>query len=206
MRMALSLMVLMLLTALLAGCATSATSDPLPPTSTAVTDAAPVAWVGELADEMADGKRNTYYAIEEGSGVMFTLPQGFTKYHENRWFTRAVSPAGVCIKVTRQANVKDGTLDYWATLIQRTLATTRGLAMQPARALTLDDGGSAMLLDGTKQCNGESKGYLVAYTITPRHVYLFEAWGPQAPFAAAMPALETSAKSIKVSWMADVLF
>jgi len=42
--------------------------------------------------------------------------------------------------------------------------------------------------------------------VTPRHVYLFEAWGLQAPFAAAMPALETSAKSIKVSWMADVLF
>jgi hypothetical protein len=134
------------------------------------------------------------------------LPQGFTKYHESRWFTRAVSPAGVCIKITRQDNTKGGTLDYWATLMQRTLTTTHGLAMQPARTLALDDGGSAILLDGTTQCNGESKGYLVAYTVTPRHVYLFEAWGLQAPFAAAMPALETSAKSIKVSWMADVLF
>ena len=200
-----ALPLLLLLSALLAGCATTANPDPMTPTSTAGAAAAPVAWVNELADELTHGTRATNYAIEEGNGVVCTLPQGFTKYHESRWLTRAVSIDSVCIKVTRQENVKGGTLDYWAALIQRTLETTRGLSMTPPRALVLDDGKPAMQLNGVKQIRGENTGYLVAFTVTPRHVYLFEAWGPQAPLVAAMPALETAVKSIKVSWMADVL-
>jgi len=203
------LILLLQLAVLLAGCATSANSNATlanAPAQSILPPPAPPDWVTKLTDELAHGKVNTFDTLDEGSGVKFTLPQGFTKYHESRWFTRAVSAASVCIKVTRQDNVKDGTLDYWTALIQRTLATTHGLAIQPPRALVLDDGKSATLLEGVKQSNGVPMGYLVAYTITPRHVYLYEAWGPHAAFAAALPALETSVKSMQVSWMADVLF
>ncbi len=166
----------------------------------------PFAWVAELAGDMSRGNRPATTLVADGTGVDFVIPDGFAKYYERAWLTQAVSADGVYLKVTRQDNVKGATLEYWATVIKRTLESTRGLAMRPPRSLILDDDEPAMLLDGVKQFSGLTMGYLVAITATKRHVYIFEAWGPQASYDADMPALETSIRSMDVGWFADVLF
>ncbi|MCX7002204.1 MAG: DUF4349 domain-containing protein, partial [bacterium] len=171
----------------------------------AVQPLVPFAWVAELGGDMSQGDRHATTSVDEGTGVDFVMPNGFAKYYEHEWLTRAVSADGVYLTVTRHDNVKGATLGYWATVIKRSLEATRGLAMRPARAVTLDNDEPAMWLDGVKQFSGMIMGYLVAFTATERHVYVFEAWGPQASFAAAMPALETSFKSCTHSWWSDWL-
>jgi hypothetical protein len=167
---------------------------------------APLAWAGDAGEEVASTAPQPAPRVDEGTGVKCSLPAGFTTYYEYDWRTRAVSPAGVHIKLVRRANVKDATLNDWAMAIKRTLETARGMAVQPPRALTLASGEPAMIINATAQRDGKPFGYLAGFTTTSRHVYLFEAWGPQDAFNAALPALEQSVKSIRISWLADVMF
>lgn len=167
---------------------------------------APLAWAGDVGEEVASTAPQPAPRVDEGSGVKCTLPAGFATYYEYDWRTRAVSPAGVHIKVVRRANVEDATLNDCTMAIRRTLETARGMAVQPPRAVTLDSGEPAMIMNATAQCDGQPFGYLAGFTTTSRHVYLFEAWGPRDAFNAAQPALEQAVKSMRISWLADVMF
>ena len=160
----------------------------------------PFQWVRDLGNGLVAGvaepqpDTSTWFR----RAARFDLPKSYVRYFERDEVTEAMSADGVLIKVQRQDNYHGGDADFWTRLCRRALVENRAVSItaEPASA-----NAATRLLVGVKDVSGKPSGYLLGMYITDKHVYTFEAWGPQASFDRDLAALKDSFATLeKGAW------
>jgi hypothetical protein len=128
---------------------------------------------------------------------LFALPQGYLRYYEDENRTSAMSAEGVIIDVHRQKNYEGGDGGFWASLVRRVLVEQKVFNIKEQVNVRLKRGSDAVLLIGSKQIGSKQFGYLAALAAGKKHVYVFEAWGPQEEFAKDRDKLEKAIESMR---------
>jgi hypothetical protein len=178
-------------------------NSPLPQEQ--VAQAMPFMWVQGLGADMARGGMAYPDVPAWRDCVKFMLPEGFIKFYERDYVTRAMSADGVMLLLQRHENYQNGTLDFWPALIRRALTEQKSIAVKGDEAMALANGTPAQLLTGSKQIGNQKYGYLVAVVVGKnsflgkRHVYTFEAWGPEAAFAAQQEKIVEAIKTLEIA-------
>jgi len=155
----------------------------------------PFEWIARLGDGLVAG------AVEGrprkpsllANGPTFRPPDGFLRYYSSKELVEAMDAEGLRIKVQRHKNFDEGALAFWKSLARRALVETRALAVAEERELAPD----RALLRGTREVGGKPHGYLLVILRQKRHLFTFEAWGPEQRFDALRAALETSAGTLE---------
>lgn len=140
----------------------------------------PVSWVRDLGNVFTQRARVDVVAPRRlGDGVEIDLPDGFIKYAQHNYVTRAVDANGVQIRVRRHKNFDGGSTKFWQQLIQRSLTEHTGLKLDPAIRMLFERGKPGQLIKGHKVMAGENLSYLIAFGIPSDedYVYTIEAWG-----------------------------
>lgn len=158
----------------------------------------PFYWVHNLGSEMSQPVDTRTYESSYFSRSMFTVPNGYIKYYEDKIRNRAMSAEGVIIHVHKEKNYKGGTIEFWSSLVRRVLVEQKVVHIDKQTELKLNKKNEAVLFKGSKQIGTKQFGYLVAIAATKRNVYLFEAWGPKQEFDKDVGKLETAAKSMQL--------
>jgi hypothetical protein len=158
----------------------------------------PFPWVRELGTEFIGGAQPA--SIDErwfSSKIRFAMPRSFVKYQQHAHITRALSANGVLLKVTKQQNYEGGDLDFWSTLVRRTLVETRAIAVTGEQALMAAGGTAGQLYVGQKTIGKQSHSYLVGIFSVSRSVYVYEAWGPAAAVEEVKDDIIASMQSLR---------
>lgn len=158
----------------------------------------PFPWVRELAAEFVGGTRPA--SIDQGwfkKGIRFDLPDGFVKYYEQPTVTRALSADGVLLKVAIHDNYQGGSLEFWSTLIHRSLTESRAIRIEEERDMTTNSGRPMRLIFGKKIIGQATQTYMVAVTTTSRSVYVYEAWGEAKAATGRTQAIQQSLLSLQ---------
>jgi hypothetical protein len=158
----------------------------------------PFRWVHNLGSEMiqpviTQTQHNSFF-----SNTMFTIPDGFIKYYEDKFRTRAMSANEVIIYSHKEENYKGGNVSFWSSLVRRVLVEQKVIHIDKELELKLNNKNDAVLYIGSKQIGTKKFGYLVAIATTKKYVYIFEAWGPSQEFDTELSKLETAAKSLQL--------
>ncbi len=158
----------------------------------------PFPWVRDLATEFIGGTRPA--SIDErwfSSKIRFTMPGSFVKYVQHEQITRALSANGVLLKVTKQKNYEGGTLDFWGTLVRRTLVETRAIAVTDEQSFTTAGGTPGKLFVGEKSIGNKPHRYMAAIVPVERSVYVYEAWGPRDALNDVKDRITESMRSLR---------
>lgn len=142
----------------------------------------PFRWVHTLGSEMAKPVTKQTCKNSFFSRKMFTLPDGYIKYQENKKYTRAISANDVMIHMHKQKNYKGGTVDFWSSLVKRVLVEQKVIHINKVLERNLGNNNKVVISSGSKKIGSKQYGYLVALATTKRNVYIFEAWGPFEKF------------------------
>jgi len=162
----------------------------------------PFAWPEELGSDLLRGYAGVPGIYHGLFGlfprrVKFDLPEGYVKYYERNYLTRAMSAEGVFLRVERRENYKNGTAEFWGPLIRRVLAERKSFSVISEEPVTGVKGRRARVIFCTRQIGAKHFGYLVAVAPEKKHVYLFEAWGPKEAFEADRGKLIEAVKSMR---------
>ena len=166
----------------------------------------PFPWVEQLAGDLVQGRVRARYARSGGKQVKFDLPKSFALYQKASYSTRAMSANDVIIKVQREENAKGTDIEFWATLVKRSLAANRAIKINKTSDMKIADNRDAKLIEGVKEVGGEMHSYLVVIAQTKEHVYTYEAWGEMADFEKARESIEVSIQSMDIVSFLGSLF
>jgi hypothetical protein len=158
----------------------------------------PFPWVRELGAEVGTGRTGAPDVPWLGSGVRFDLPEGYIKYLERDYVTRAMSGNGVLILASRHENYYGGTREFWTPYVRRALVAGRVFAMKDEpQEIQLRNGRSAVCLVGSKSIGPKRYGYLLALIALKDYVYTFESWGEEEAFQAQKAKLMETVESLR---------
>ncbi len=165
-----------------------------------VTAEIPFKWVYLLGNDLTRGASGASFTgqLLWWRRVKFDLPEGYAKYYELNYRTRAMSGEGGFLKVRRYENTGKATGAFWIALIRRHLVELKAFVVKEETTLDLrKEGRTAHLIVCGKQMGRERYGYLVAVVARKKHVYVFQAWGPEEQFNQDRSELEKAIKSIR---------
>ncbi|NQT88524.1 DUF4349 domain-containing protein, partial [bacterium] len=159
----------------------------------------PFSWVRELGQDLTRGHAGRPSgAVRAWGAAKFALPEAYVRYYARYDTTRAMSAENMLILLQRQSNYAGGSLDFWTGLVRRALVAKRAMAVAKEQDVKLRTGVEARMILATKEIGGKKYGYLVAVIARKRHVYIFEAWGPEAQFAKDLPQLTEAVRSLRI--------
>lgn len=155
----------------------------------------PFEWIGRLGDGLVAG---TVHGMPRkpsflSRGPKFDPPAEFVRYYSSGNLVEAMNADGLRLKVREHDNFDEGALAFWSQLAKRSLVDTRALAVTSEQDLGQD----RMSLIGTREVGNQTYGYLLLLVRKEKHLYTFEAWGPQESFDRQLAALVKSAKSLE---------
>jgi len=158
----------------------------------------PFPWVHTLAADLVSGTAGPRgWQLLWWRRVKFDLPQGYVKYYERNYLTRAMSGNGVYLRVKRHGNREKAETEFWAPLVRRMLLAGQAMAIREEKTLKLAEGTDAYMLLCSRQFGRKHYGYLIAVAARGRRVCVLEAWGPLEQMNQDKAKLEASVRSIR---------
>lgn len=158
----------------------------------------PFAWVRDLGLDFLGGQRTWSKSRGFFRQVNFELPMGFAQYDNTSGVIRAMSADGLLLQVSRHDNVDGGDLQFWSDLVRRSLVENRGIKATAIREMTLNQGISARIIEGSKEIDGKKHHYQVAVAMNEKHIYTYEAWGEESLFRKKTSDVDASIKTLKI--------
>jgi len=172
-------------------------NSPLPQDD--ITTGTPFHWVHRLGCELTRPvKTQTYQSKFFSPKSVFTLPDGYIKYYQDKNRTRAMSADGVMIHLYKEKNYTGGSIRFWASLVRRVLVEQKVIHIEKNLELKIKNKNDAVLFAGSKQIGTKQHGYIVALATTKRNIYVFEAWGTLQEFDKDRSKLENAIKSMQL--------
>ena len=159
-------------------------------------------WVRSLGSDVwennyyPNGRSRFPYDVELPSGFVAL----YSSYRDD--VLLAVNASDVFIKLDMYKNLKGGTLQFWAELIDRSLTEGRAFTVVSNRKVTLDDGTELQIISAVKTIGGKKYCYMVALAVADHwywlndRVILYQAWGPEAGFDKVKEKIEQSVKTM----------
>lgn len=164
-----------------------------------ITTATPFPWVHNLGDGLT--KTVPKYPRESSSlfrQSMFTLPEGYIKYYEDRDQMKAMSAAGVMIEMHKWKNYKGGSVSFWGALVRRVLVEEKVFHIEQRSGAKLSNKAGCVLFQASKQIGSKQYGYLVVLGADKKNVYVLEAWGAMQDFEKDRAKLESAVGSMRL--------
>jgi hypothetical protein len=172
-------------------------NSPLPQDN--ITTGTPFHWVHRLGCELTRPvNTQTYQSKFFSPKPVFTLPDGYIKYFQDKNLTRAMSADGVMIHLHKEKNYTGGSVKFWASLVRRVLVEQKVIHIDKKLELKIKNKNDAVLFAGHKQIGTKQHGYIIALATTKRNIYVFEAWGPLQEFDKDRSKLENAIKSMQL--------
>lgn len=172
-------------------------NSPLPQDD--ITTGTPFHWVHRLGCELTRPlNTQTYQSKFFSPRSVFTLPDGYIKYFQDKNRTRAMSTDGVMIHLHKEKNYTGGSVKFWASLVRRVLVEQKVIHIDKNLELKIKNKNDAVIFAGSKQIGTKQHGYIVGLATTKRNIYVFEAWGPLQEFDKDRSKLENAIKSMQL--------
>ena len=132
-------------------------------------------------------------------GVSVDLPDGFIRYYQENYVTRAIDANGVQVRVRRHKNFEGGAGKFWEQLITRSLNDNAGLTLDKPKPVTFERGNPGQLIVGKKTIAGETVRYMIAVGVASDedYVYTLEAWGVGEHVDAAEDGIKKAIASMR---------
>ncbi len=160
----------------------------------------PFDWVYSLGEDLLRGRTGRTFTDQAfwWRRVKFDVPRDYVRYYERGYLTRAMSGNGVYLRVERQPNTDEAEGEFWATTVRGVLGSHQAIRVRDEEEVARKRGGPPVLcLWGEKQLGRKRFGYVIGLLARPRHVVVFEAWGPADAFERDRPKLKASMASIR---------
>ncbi|QDU72671.1 DUF4349 domain-containing protein [Mucisphaera calidilacus] len=163
----------------------------------------PIRWLSELAFELLNPQAPPPMNDIFRAGVTFDLPENFVRHYQEGYVTMAMAPGEVGLKVIRHNNYDEGPLEFWLSLVRDTLIDRHGVPVGEPMTEHLNgrwwgkSSTEVAVLEGTKTVAAEPHGYIVGIIAADRHVYTYEAWGPEAALATHRDAIIESMMTLR---------
>lgn len=162
-------------------------------------DVIPFPWVRQLASDILLRPDVSYTPDQRfRRWLKMDLPPNCVKLHETKGCTRAMSGNGVMLLIRRESNFEDGSLDFWAPLVRRSLVAEKAVALGNTEEVTLDSGARGLKFTGLKTLGRKTYQYTLWLVVTEDDIYRFECWGLAEEVAKMQSQLDKAAKSMRI--------
>jgi hypothetical protein len=167
-------------------------NSPMPQTHGTPGTNLPFDWVNQLGDGIVEGQvqQTVRKAGIFGRGPRFKPPADFVRYYEANNVVEAMNADGLRLRVIRRENVDKAGIDFWSTLVRKSLVENRALSV------VNEERGDFYILQGTRDVGGKQLGYVLGLKRSNGHVVAFEAWGAKESIDRAFDALRRSSLSV----------
>jgi hypothetical protein len=162
-------------------------------------DVIPFPWVRQLASGVLL-RSDVSYTPEQRfrQWLKMDIPPACVKLSETKGCTRIMSGNGVMLLIRREKNFKNGSLEFWAPFVRRSLVAEKAVALGNTEPVTLDSGANGLKFTGTKIMGRKTYKYDLWLVVTEEDIYTFESWGVADEVAKMQAELDKAAKSMSI--------
>ncbi len=171
-----------------------------------IEQAVPIEWVREIGSDIGDMRQFSKRRYTTSSPVDLTIPKSFVKLSGNSYRMTAMSPNDVFITLKEEDGAEGGTLDFWSTMIKKSLEKKFAVKVLSELKETLNTGWKCRILFAEKHVGTQTYSYMVAVVVYKKQVYLYEVWGDTKEFALEKENIIISVKSMGIGTFMQKLF
>ena len=138
-----------------------------------------------------------------GPGFTLTLPDRFVtltddpSLRDGRYEMRSTTSDGVVVGVQSLEHRVDGSLTFWSEAVTDRLRDQQGYALLGEEDVTAASGERGHLMRFGRDIDGHAYRYTLALFVTPSRIFVVEAGGREAVYAALEADIERSIRAMR---------